>query len=298
MANTITSWDITVPVKATDLIENGADEIRFLRTGVGVRMAKEHVAPDDAGVGFEHVQGSAVGFSGAYGVDNASAPATRANGDAFTADDHGRLAFNTDTGTLLVLTAYDGATPDLKWSPVVGIESTYLEYLAADGKLTRKFVAGEVIQAQVIGSLHADLGTNGIATEIAGVADGDSAEIAATNLATTIKTFTITPKYTNSKIRIRGNLPGFFFGSLVSLGVMEGATILAAQVHIRGTNNGMHSLPFDFILAASGALTERTLLLKGSARYSASYYFDICHLTHTIASNFLMASLSIEEIAQ
>jgi hypothetical protein len=152
VANTVDSWIITVPAEATDLIEDGADEIRFLRTGIGVRMSKEHVAPDDANVGFEHVQGSAISFYGNFGVDNTTLPIKRPlgtdfdGGASFVEADHGRLAFNTANGCLFILDDYDAATPDLMWSPVIAIDTTYLKYDATTGKLTRALFAGEVIQ--------------------------------------------------------------------------------------------------------------------------------------------------------
>lgn len=59
--DTSADWDETAPV-GTDFINKGDDEIRVLRKGVRERDAKEHVSNASAGVGGEHLQGSAKGF--------------------------------------------------------------------------------------------------------------------------------------------------------------------------------------------------------------------------------------------
>lgn len=53
------NWSIANP-EDTDVAGFGAQEIRDLRAGVGIRLSKEHVAPADDSVGGEHKKGSAV----------------------------------------------------------------------------------------------------------------------------------------------------------------------------------------------------------------------------------------------
>jgi len=96
MANTAngTSWDTSIPVLGSDRRE-GAQEIRGLRAGVGVRMNKEHIdmsgstAPADGG---EHIKGSGM----AYIESSMSAHTFRPDGStALTSQDEGRLGVDT-----------------------------------------------------------------------------------------------------------------------------------------------------------------------------------------------------------
>ena len=54
-----TGWNTSAPAN-TDLRSVGAAEIRDLRTGVGIRIDKEHVALSSSSAGGEHKEGSAV----------------------------------------------------------------------------------------------------------------------------------------------------------------------------------------------------------------------------------------------
>lgn len=99
MANTTEDdWDENAPV-LTDPRRDGALEILSLRQAVGKRVAKEHVDPDAAGVGGEHLEGSARGYY------EDSAPANRPDGTtALDVDDQGRIwADSNDTDRKLFM---------------------------------------------------------------------------------------------------------------------------------------------------------------------------------------------------
>lgn len=73
-------------------VSTGPIEIRDLRAGVGLRVAKEHLAPADGSVGGEHLAGSAVVYQ-----DDTTAPTLRP--DTVTpldTDDNGRLWIKTN----------------------------------------------------------------------------------------------------------------------------------------------------------------------------------------------------------
>lgn len=92
-------WDITAPADS-DPRRLGAQEIRDLRTGVGIRMDKEHETLAPASAGGEHKSGSAKAY-----MQN-SAPTTRPGGDSLSSDDKGRLWVRETDG---VLHSYDGS---------------------------------------------------------------------------------------------------------------------------------------------------------------------------------------------
>ena len=85
------AWTIADP-KDSEVLSDGAQEIRDLRTGVGIRVDKEHVALAAGEVGGEHKEGSAVGY-----VQEA-APVKRPDGSTdFTTADDGRIWFDSDS---------------------------------------------------------------------------------------------------------------------------------------------------------------------------------------------------------
>lgn len=90
------SWTTTIPTDS-DLVQWGATEIRDLRTGVGLRVSKEHVAPASASVGGEHLQGSAKTFY--TGTEPTKRPDATTNLD--TAD-AGRLWYDSTNNQLLI----------------------------------------------------------------------------------------------------------------------------------------------------------------------------------------------------
>lgn len=96
MANTSADdWDGSSPA-LSEPRRDGALEITSLRGAVRTRLLKEHEEPAAAGVGGEHLPGSAKAY--AY---NATAPTLRPDAaTAFTADDEGRL-FRSDTNNRL-----------------------------------------------------------------------------------------------------------------------------------------------------------------------------------------------------
>jgi hypothetical protein len=114
MANTFdgTGWDESSPTPA-GYIREGDDEIRDLRKGVGLRLAKEHTTPAISSVGGEHRQGSAVSYVVAT---SGSLPTKRPDGvTTFTVDDEGRLAYVKDTGLLFTLKNLTGV---MTWDEV------------------------------------------------------------------------------------------------------------------------------------------------------------------------------------
>jgi hypothetical protein len=131
MANTATSWDTASPSNGEN-VKDGAQEIRFLRTGIATRANKEHVAAGASDAGGEHKPGSAVAFYAG------SAPTQRP--DAATAldnvNDRGRLWL--DGG---VLKYWNGTT----WTAISGSASYSVAILSdqkAAGTTGGSFTAG------------------------------------------------------------------------------------------------------------------------------------------------------------
>lgn len=85
-----TGWDTTAPADA-DQRSVGAQEIRDLRTGVGIRTDKEHTALASSSAGGEHKKGAARAY---YVASAVTVPTTQPDGStALTqAADEGRLA--------------------------------------------------------------------------------------------------------------------------------------------------------------------------------------------------------------
>lgn len=103
-----TDWDETSPA-LNQPRRAGAQEITSLRKGVRARMAKEHVEPDTAGVGGEHLEGSAIIYRGT------SAPTLRPDGaTALDTDDDGRLWMDATPRKLYL---WNGSS----WIPVTAI---------------------------------------------------------------------------------------------------------------------------------------------------------------------------------
>ncbi len=99
------AWDETSPA-AGDVVSVGAAQIRYLRGAVRQRLLKEHVEPAAGNVGGEHKAGSAVSYIGDY---SGAFPTLRPDGaTTLTADDLGRLAYNTDDGQYRILTNHVG----------------------------------------------------------------------------------------------------------------------------------------------------------------------------------------------
>lgn len=85
-----TGWDPAAPGDS-DFVKNGAKEIRDLRIGVGARLAKEHISPDAASVGGEHLQGSAKAYYGGSAPTKRPDTSTNLDNGAGTGGDKGRL---------------------------------------------------------------------------------------------------------------------------------------------------------------------------------------------------------------
>lgn len=108
-------WDINSPT-VDDLLANGRVEIIDIRTGVGLRLSKEHVAPEVDGSGGEHLLGSAR----VYVVDDAEDILDLRKPDGLTAidsNDEGRLVYVKATGTISVFDDEGGTTEVLGGTP-------------------------------------------------------------------------------------------------------------------------------------------------------------------------------------
>lgn len=97
MANTTENdWDESSPA-ITHARRAGAAEILSLRQGVRLRMEREHEDFDPAGLGGEHLQGSAKVYR------QASAPTMRPDGvTSLDSDDAGRVWVDSDDGVIKV----------------------------------------------------------------------------------------------------------------------------------------------------------------------------------------------------
>lgn len=112
MAHTDTDgWNENYPA-ASESVSYGDNEIVFLRGAVRTRLLKEHVEPAAANAGGEHLAGSAKVYIGDYSV---AFPTQRPDAATnFTADDLGRIAYDTDSGGFKVLTNHVGPV----WTPL------------------------------------------------------------------------------------------------------------------------------------------------------------------------------------
>lgn len=88
-----TGWSEAAPVD-TDPRKDGAIEIRDLRTGVRIRVEKEHILPAASSAGGEHKAGSAITYR------QAVAPTTRPDGTTLTSQDDNRLWIDGDDDRL------------------------------------------------------------------------------------------------------------------------------------------------------------------------------------------------------
>lgn len=104
-------WDEASPANA-EFFALGAKEIRLLRGAARVRLLKEHVEPAAAGVGGEHLAGSAVSFIDDYENDPDTNQTTRPDGaTALDGDDAGRFLIDTNAAGLKIerLHYWDGS---------------------------------------------------------------------------------------------------------------------------------------------------------------------------------------------
>lgn len=143
------SWDAAAPADA-DLVSVGAQEVRGLRAGTGLRVAKEHDAPAAGSVGGEHKAGSAKVYTGA-------APTLRPDGTtALSAADNGRLYFD---GSVLKVYVHPS------WVTVSGAGSTNvpianLYHTVAAGTHAGTFANGTWVDRP----LNTEIDPNGIVT--------------------------------------------------------------------------------------------------------------------------------------
>jgi len=115
-----TGWDELAPTNS-ELVKDGALEIRDLRKAARIRLEKEHILPAASSVGGEHKMGSAVAYVQATATavptqtPAAGAPFT-SGGAALSSADDGRFWFDTDDRTLHIYD--DSSTEADKWSPL------------------------------------------------------------------------------------------------------------------------------------------------------------------------------------
>jgi hypothetical protein len=156
MANTAdgVSWDITSPADNA-LVSNEPVEVRGLRTGVGSRLTKEHVAPAAASVGGEHLAGSAKAYY--TGVTPANRPdgATALDNVATPTGDKGRLWVNGTTLSVWTGTAWVALN-----ASSASILAAQLSESQATGTQGGSFTAG----AYVTRALNAESDPGGIVT--------------------------------------------------------------------------------------------------------------------------------------
>ena len=117
------SWDLATPISASPR-KDGAAEVLGLRTGVELRLEKEHntfatmsAGPDTSTGGGEHIRGSAISY-----FEDSPRALERPDADTstFTEDDSGRLWVDT-TGSAYVMNVYDH--DDTSFHPVSGVQS-------------------------------------------------------------------------------------------------------------------------------------------------------------------------------
>lgn len=140
-----TSWDKTLPLDTAN-VSDLPIEIRDVRAGAELRLAKEHVEFDDVSVGGEHKQGSAVAYQA-----TSTFPTKRPNGtDNLDTSDTGRLFFRKSDGTLWL------------WSGTAwqAVKITGLTQIA-DGLITAAKVAGGFASAIIPYARVIDLKSDG-----------------------------------------------------------------------------------------------------------------------------------------
>lgn len=121
MANaTAQDHDITHPVTATGKTNEGAQEIRLVRSSLADRLDKEHVTIAASGAGGQHKAGSAFAF---YNADPGTNITTTLDGVTLSNDDNGRLAVDLTAPTLQVYVHpswTDFAYVPLSWTVATG----------------------------------------------------------------------------------------------------------------------------------------------------------------------------------
>ena len=146
-----TGWDSTDPAN-DEVISDGAKEIRDLRTGVGIRVDKEHVALATDSAGGEHKPGSAK----AYNADS-TAPTTRPDGEDLSNEDEGRLWVDSNN----ILKWYTGSS----WVSLVPDP-------ASEGIITGDMIVDGTIHSDKLEGLHNGITNQGGTGELKADVDG------------------------------------------------------------------------------------------------------------------------------
>lgn len=134
-------WVTTAPANA-DNLSAGAQEIRDLRLGVGIRSDKEHVALATSSAGGEHKPGSAKVYF------QTSAPTLRPDGTtSLTSGDYGRLYWDSDatSPTLQIYTASG-------WGSIIATGALVTAMLADASVTTVKIADSNVTTAKIADS--------------------------------------------------------------------------------------------------------------------------------------------------
>jgi hypothetical protein len=290
MANTsANTWDEAAPSEAADDALNGADEIMYLRQALRLRLDKEHKAcaaySTPTTGGGEHKAGSAISYSGAYGLLNdTSLPEHRPDGVTdLTVDDNGRLALNT-TSNLLLMYVYP------KWVPVISLEAS-LGWLATTGKLTRVPVAGEVLQVVYTSNFTK---TNVSATQAIASA------FTVSGASTLVSSLVITPKSITSVFVIEALVSGYANASMsVCLAVVEGTTVMLANAFDAWVGTGVIcGGALHGVVATAGTLTARTFKLLARVTNNIYYVNQSDNASGSILNAVPVTMLKITEIAQ
>jgi hypothetical protein len=152
-----TGWDETLPTNS-EYVKDGPLEIRDLRKGTRIRLAKEHVLPASSSAGGEHKAGSAVAYY------QSSAPTQRPDAStSLSAADNGRLFVDSDDKKLYVYvhgTGFVQIVGDLATGQVT--EAKIATGAVTEAKLGTSAVTTNKIDAGAV--TNAKLSTNSIGT--------------------------------------------------------------------------------------------------------------------------------------
>lgn len=102
-------WSVLYPANA-EMVAQGAAEIRFLKTAIGQRLLKEHIALAAGNAGGEHKAGSAMIYIEDYEGDPDTNLTERPDGTTFTVTDLGRICYDTSDNNFYILTDHSPIT--------------------------------------------------------------------------------------------------------------------------------------------------------------------------------------------
>jgi hypothetical protein len=155
MSNTSNAdWDEASPA-ITDPRRQGAQEIRVLRGGVADRFLKEHVVPAAAGLGGEHLEGSARSYR------SSGAPTTKPDGiTLLDTNDEGRLWVDSDTNQIY---SWTGSA----WVLIGDLPITVVDYARWAKNSTTTAAGGSIYRSISTGATQSYASNGGWDTTIA-----------------------------------------------------------------------------------------------------------------------------------